>query len=682
MRATDNDNNFKAQSYWRLLKFAAPYWKRLTFGILCGMLVGGSLFFALLLIPQLVGLVDSGGNIGASAEQRAIPAKQLDQLAVVARDPKLTDAEKERLSAQILAPVKDNDPKLTRLLHQAGEAIKRFHLPCRIEGRTFHLFWPVKKSFEIVSPDGRIAWQLFAVYVFSFVVVWFLRNLGLYLNGYCTRYVGIRAVADMRSAIFRKLSEQSLRFYGDMDVGHLISRCTNDTSALENAVSHSIEDLTHAPLQILGCAAAIVVACRQYNSFVLVFILIGGMVAIIVPIQLLGRAIRKYYKRCFARIADVFSRMHEVFSGIRVVKAYNSEEREIARFNDVNRRYTKQAIRAMRLHILVSPVMELVAVTATLIFLLYSYSRGVTITELAALLAPAMMAYRPIKDVSKVFASIQQSMAAADRYFALLDTDTSLPEKKDAVELAEFTDRISIRDICFSYDDHKVVDHVSFEIPRGSMVAVVGETGSGKTTVANLLARFYDVDSGAITVDGVDLRDYSIASLRRMIGVVNQDAILFNDTIADNIAYGKPEATRDEIIAAAKLANAHDFIVSGNHPDGYDTEVGEKGFKLSGGEKQRVAIARAILRNPPILILDEATSALDTVTEKLVQEALNRVMTNRTVFAIAHRLSTIQNADMILVMQDGKIVEYGKESELLAKNGIYTRLHDTQFNNR
>ncbi|MBQ6352161.1 MAG: ATP-binding cassette domain-containing protein, partial [Lentisphaeria bacterium] len=362
--------------------------------------------------------------------------------------------------------------------------------------------------------------------------------------------------------------------------------------------------------------------------------------------------------------------------------AYHAEEREIVRFHGINRRYTKQAIRAMRLHILVSPMMELVAVTATLVFLLYSYSRGVTVTELAALLAPAMMAYRPIKDVSKVFASIQQSMAAADRYFALLDTDTSLPEKENAAELTKFQDKISIRDISFSYADRKVVDHVTFDIPRGSMVAVVGETGSGKTTVANLLARFYDVDSGAITIDGVDLRDYSIASLRRMIGVVNQEAILFNDTIADNIAYGKPEATRDEIVAAAKLANAHDFIVSGNHPEGYDTEVGEKGFKLSGGEKQRVAIARAILCNPPILILDEATSALDTVTEKLVQEALNRVMTNRTVFAIAHRLSTIQNADMILVMQGGKIVEYGKEAELLAKNGIYSRLHDTQFKNR
>ena len=271
-------------------------------------------------------------------------------------------------------------------------------------------------------------------------------------------------------------------------------------------------------------------------------------------------------------------------------------------------------------------------------------------------------------------------MAAADRYFELMDTDTSLPEKKDAVEFAEFKDAIRLENAVFSYDNSRnILDGVTLEIPRGHVVAVVGETGSGKTTIANLIARFYDVTGGRVTIDGIDVRNYSIDSLRKMIGVVTQEAILFNDTIANNIAYGCSDVTREEIIEAAKLANAHDFIMGGNHAEHYDSNVGEKGFKLSGGEKQRVAIARAILRNPPILILDEATSALDTVTEKQVQEALNRVMSNRTVFAIAHRLSTIRHANCIVVLKEGRIAEFGTHEELLKLNGLYRKLHDTQF---
>ena len=262
----ENGKNFKSQSYLRLLKFTKPYWKRLTFGILCGMLVGGSLFFALLLVPQLVGLVDTGSDIGVSPEQRVISAESIARLRLIAADTAIPDEEKERQMAELLTEPVDADPKLTKLLQQAHDAIERFHLPCSIQGKVFTVEWPVHRSFDIVSPDGRIAWQLFAVYIFSFVMMWFFRSLGMYLNGYCTRYVGIRVVADMRSAIFRKLTDQSLRFYGDMDVGHLISRCTNDTSALEYSVSHSIEDLTNAPLQVLGCLGALIVACRQSDS--------------------------------------------------------------------------------------------------------------------------------------------------------------------------------------------------------------------------------------------------------------------------------------------------------------------------------------------------------------------------------------------------------------------------------
>ncbi|MBQ6599200.1 MAG: ATP-binding cassette domain-containing protein, partial [Lentisphaeria bacterium] len=353
--------------------------------------------------------------------------------------------------------------------------------------------------------------------------------------------------------------------------------------------------------------------------------------------------------------------------------------REIANFGQVNRKYFKTLVKALKSQLFMQPLMETVAVTATLVFLVYSYSQEVTLGDLVQLLAPIFLAYQPIKQLAKVFSNVQRSMAAADRYFELLDMHTALVEKPDAYELASFNDRIQLENVTFAYGDRTILDGISLTIPKGHMVAVVGSTGSGKTTIANLIARFYDVNSGRVLIDGHDVRDISIDSLRRQIGIVSQTPILFNDTIASNIAYGVPDAPREAIIEAAKLVNAHEFITDGRHPEGYDTVVGEKGFKLSGGEQQRVTIARAVLRNPSILILDEATSALDTATERLVQEALSRAMKNRTVFAIAHRLSTIKNANLIIVLDHGHIIESGTHEELLAKGGKYRELYDTQF---
>ena len=673
-RKQSEEQEFRRQSYLRLVRYARPYWLRLSIGILAGILVGGSLLVSLLMIPQLVGVVDPLGDrkVSVSAEAEAV-------VKVMQENP---GADRQKLLEKVedaLHPA-DNDPKLTAMLKKGESYARKYNLPFKVEKRVVHVSWPRQFSFEVVDANGRVAWQIFLVYVAVFVLAWLVKNIATYINHYYTRWVGAKVVSDMREEIFGKLTQQSLRFYGNMDVGQLVSRCTNDTSAIENAVSNSIADLTSAPIQIFACLAAIFIACREYNSYSLMIILILGVPLVVLPVHIIGRKVRKYYRNSFARIAEVFSRMVEVFSGIRAVIACHTEKQECDTFRIINRKYLKQIIRALRVQLLMAPAMEVVAVTSTLVFLVYSYGQGVSITELSALLAPAFMAYQPIKSLSKVFAHLQKSMAAADRYFDLIDTDTSLPEKENPVKFTQFKDAIRLENAVFKYDNSRnILDGVTLEIPRGHVVAVVGETGSGKTTIANLIARFYDVSGGRVTIDGVDVRDYSIDSLRSMIGVVTQEAVLFNDTIANNIAYGCPNVTREQIIEAAKLANAHEFIMAGNHAEHYDSNVGEKGFKLSGGEKQRVAIARAILRNPPILILDEATSALDTVTEKLVQEALNRVMSNRTVFAIAHRLSTIRHADCIVVLKDGRIAEAGSHEELLKLNGLYRKLHDTQF---
>ncbi len=521
---------------------------------------------------------------------------------------------------------------------------------------------------------------MFAVYVSIFVLGWTIKNLATYVNRYYTRWVGAKVIADLRDDVFAKLTNQSVSYYGRMDVGQLISRCTNDTSAVESAVAHTIADATRCPIEILACGGAMIVAGLQFKNPELLLIMGIGVPFCILPIAILGKKIRKIYRRAFSNIADVVSRMHEVFTGILVVKAYNTEEHECQQFKRTNRTYFRTMVRALKMQLLMAPLMESVAVATTLVFLVYAYRNHVTLTELAGLLLPAFMAYKPMKSLAKITTYLQRSMAASDRFFDLLDHEEEITEKADAVPMPSFQQSIKFDNITFSYEkDQNILNGIDLNIPKGSMLAIVGETGSGKTTLAHMVARFHDPNTGSVKIDGLDLRDMQIKSLREHIGIVTQTPVLFNESIADNIAYGCKDVSREQIIEAAKQANAHQFITDGRHQDGYDTIVGEKGFKLSGGEKQRVAIARAILKNPPILILDEATSALDTVTERLVQDALNNVMANRTVIAIAHRLSTIQHADNIIVLDRGNIVESGTHEKLLEHNGLYRKLHNTQF---
>ena len=664
--------DFNRATYWRLLKYTKPYKFRLIVGILSGFLIGGSLFGSFMMLPSLFSGVEfaSGSDAGFDKDVEAL-------CQAVEKAP--TQDEKQAIVKEKLKPKKKD--AIGEEIQKINSIVSKFGLNVTYDSGNivFAIAEKVFLTFPAETAAGKMTWQFFSIFCIGFVLLWGLKNLATYINHYCMRWVGQNVVSDMREEIFAKLINQSTSFYGKMDVGQLISRCTNDIGAIESSVSNVIADATRCPIEIIACAAAIVYAGIQYGSWTLPLILFGGLPICILPLILLGGKIRKIYRKSYEGIAVVFSRMHEVFTGINVVKAYHAEKREIERFRKSNNHYLWTMIRAIRAQLLISPTMETVSVACTLAFLIYSYSQNAPIAVLAQMLAPCLIVYRPIKELARVTTNIQRSMAAADRYFQIIDMDTSVKESKNPVPLKDFKEKISFKDVSFSYDERKILDGVTFDIPKGSVVAVVGPTGSGKTTIANLIARFYDCTSGEVLIDGKNVKDIAVSDLRKIIGVVSQEAILFNDTIADNISYGMPEATREQIIYAAKQANAHDFIVDGRHPEGYETLAGEKGFRFSGGEKQRISIARAILRNPPILILDEATSALDTVTERLVQDALNNVMAERTVFAIAHRLSTIRNADLILVIDNGKIIERGNHDELIMKGGRYKQLCDTQF---
>jgi subfamily B ATP-binding cassette protein MsbA len=493
------------------------------------------------------------------------------------------------------------------------------------------------------------------------------------------RWVGARMVCDLRNDLFDQLQRQSLKFFGKSDVGELISRCTNDAGIIESVVATTAADLTRAPFEIAAALAFVVVFSIQNQLLGTISVVALVFPLCIFPIIFLGRYVKRYTHRALERVSDLVSRMHENFTGIRVVKAFHMEAEESRRFSAMNASYFRYVIKALRSELAMAPLMEGVALVLGCAFFVICFAKGVRLSQIVPVALAAVVVYRPFKQLAQLSANVQRGAAALDRIFNILDTDTSLPEPLVPVKKSGFDQRIVFEDVSFAYEPAGalVIDRAAIEIPKGTVIALVGETGSGKTTLANLLARFYDPTAGVIRMDGVDLRDMDVASLRRMIGVVTQETVLFNDTIAANIAYGTQGATLLQIEAAARMANAHEFIM--RDPEGYGRVVGEKGFVLSGGERQRVSIARAILKNPPILILDEATSALDTVTERLVQEAISRVMQNRTVFAIAHRLSTVRHANQILLLDRGRIVERGTHEVLYAAGGRYRKLCDMQL---
>ena len=547
--------------------------------------------------------------------------------------------------------------------------------------------YAAKCGIRLQTEAGEMGGALVLLVVFVVPLIAFMRLGLVFLNNYCLAWAAMRVVADLRVDILEHLQKQALPFFGRIDVGQLMSRATSDPQQMRQILQHVLQELAQAPFEIAVSVGYIVwfaVANRMLPTLVVICV---GFPLFIVPVVGLSKRIRKWAKKALKRFSVVGSRIHEILTCIRVVKAYDTAEYENAKYRRVVHDLLKATLRTVRLGLLVGPAVETVGILLICGFVVWCFFAHVTLSSVLPMLAPLLIIYKPLKQLSKIQVQIEQGRAALARIFSILDVHMELPERADAVRKPSFDDRIVFDDVSFRYEtaDRDAVSHASFEIARGrvvedgSFVGLIGHTGSGKSTMSGLLARFYDPREGRITMDGVDLRDLHVADLRALVGSVMQETLLFNDTIEENIKYGSPDATHEQIVAAAKMANAHDFIMA--QPEGYARNVGEKGFALSGGERQRIAIARAILRNPPILILDEATSALDTVTERLVQDAIDNLMKDRTTFAIAHRLSTIRNADLILVMQGGRIVERGTHAELFAANGVYRKLCDMQKTN-
>ena len=540
---------------------------------------------------------------------------------------------------------------------------------------TLYVPWIVRDVIDKVFQNKDS--DLLNLISLGIVVIFFARGIFYYGQSYLMNYVGESIVIDVRGIVYRKLMTLSTHFFDTNKLGTIMSYVTNDVAALQGAmVANSIEIITETSV-LIGSVGAMV-----YLDWKLTLFTFCTFPVVLFFMDFFGKKIRKSGHRIQQATADITSILQETLAATRVVKSFVREPYEIARFDQQNKANFYANMKSAKLMGTLSPVIEFIAalgVTAIIWFGGRSVIGGdITAGSLVAFLVYAINISNPIKRIARVLGSIQKALAAAERVFYIMDLTDTIPQKPDAITLPSVEGNVEFRHVSFAYNKGETILHdVSFSAKPGQAIALVGPSGAGKSTVASLLPRFYDVTEGAIFVDGHDVRDVTLASLREQVGIVPQETNLFNDTVYNNILYGRLDATRDEVIAAAKAANADEFIQQ--LPKGYNTQLGDRGVNISGGQRQRISIARAILKNPRILILDEATSALDTESERIVQEALDRLMVGRTSFVIAHRLSTIQNAAKIIVLDKGSIVEEGTHQQLMAKHGLYAHLHDIQF---
>lgn len=517
------------------------------------------------------------------------------------------------------------------------------------------------------------------VFIGIFIIITvFLKTGFYYLANYMIVVIRNGVVRDIRSRIYRKILKLQLGFFSDERKGDIMARMTGDVTEVENSIMNSLDMMIKNPILIIVSVAVMVYMSWSLTLFVFVMFPIAGFI-----IGRIGKSLKKESRKGQHKMGEILSVIEEDLSGLRIIKAFNAEKKATERFEKENESYFHIMNQLMWRRFLAHPMSEFLGTTVIIIVLWYGGQ--LILNQKSSLDAAAFIGYlvffyniiNPAKAFSTALYSVEKGLASMERIDKIMNTEESIKEKPNAVSISNFSSRIVYKNVSFAYNSTPVLTDISIEIKKGKTVAFVGRSGSGKTTLVDLLPRFYEVTGGQITIDGNDLRDLKLKDLRNLIGYVNQEPILFNDSFYNNIAFGMENVTEEQIISAAKIANAHDFIMATEN--GYQTTIGDRGDKLSGGQKQRISIARAVMKNPPILILDEATSALDTESERLVQDALLKLMKNRTSLVIAHRLSTIKNADIIYVLHKGEIVEQGTHDQLLASDGRYRKLHKMQM---